>query len=194
MPAVPAFCMDCGTPFNSGFFFDNATNVTLSGNVSGPCPKCGGMGRVPDGVFNFIGNTIEILSAPQRTISELLRLQAILRDARIKSESKEAVASRLSSELPTLLLLAKLLPENKSELYGFLSVVLAAIPFFLATPAKDAQGVTVNINQVIEQTFIQAGPPPSKVAKPSQSKKQGRNELCNCGSGVKYKKCCGALK
>jgi hypothetical protein len=25
-------------------------------------------------------------------------------------------------------------------------------------------------------------------------KKQGRNELCDCGSGKKFKKCCGAFK
>ena len=155
---------------------------------------CGGMGRVPDGIFNFIGNTIEILSAPQRTFSELSRLQSILKEAASKSETKEVVATRISKELPALSMLVKLLPNNKSELYGFLSVVLAAIPFFQAEPTKEAKGVTVNINQVIEQTFIQASPAPNEVVPQSKSQKQGRNELCNCGSGVKYKKCCGALK
>lgn len=27
-----------------------------------------------------------------------------------------------------------------------------------------------------------------------KSKKQGRNSLCDCGSGVKFKKCCGKQK
>lgn len=27
----------------------------------------------------------------------------------------------------------------------------------------------------------------------TQPKKQGRNELCACGSGVKYKNCCGKI-
>ena len=29
--------------------------------------------------------------------------------------------------------------------------------------------------------------------KPSSTKKIGRNEICPCGSGKKYKNCCGAL-
>ena len=29
--------------------------------------------------------------------------------------------------------------------------------------------------------------------KPSNTKKIGRNEICPCGSGKKYKNCCGAL-
>jgi uncharacterized protein YecA (UPF0149 family) len=29
------------------------------------------------------------------------------------------------------------------------------------------------------------------VPKYARKKEQGRNEKCNCGSGLKYKKCCG---
>lgn len=126
MPSVPAFCDTCSTVFNSGFFVENSTNISFSGNRSGPCPKCGGMGHVPDGVFNFIGNTIEILSAPERTISELSRLAQIFRDAKANSETKEQVVSRIEKEIPALSKLAKLLPENRAELYGFLALVLTA--------------------------------------------------------------------
>lgn len=31
----------------------------------------------------------------------------------------------------------------------------------------------------------------SMLAALPQEKEQGRNEPCNCGSGLKYKKCCG---
>lgn len=30
--------------------------------------------------------------------------------------------------------------------------------------------------------------------KPAQSEKTGRNDPCKCGSGKKYKKCCGTLE
>jgi preprotein translocase subunit SecA len=36
------------------------------------------------------------------------------------------------------------------------------------------------------------GGKPSIVRKPATSKKVGRNDPCPCGSGKKYKKCCGA--
>lgn len=195
MPSVPAFCDTCGTVFNSGIFVENSTNISFAGNRSGPCPKCGGMGHIPDGVFNFIGSTIEILSAPQRTISELMHLVEILRKAKANSETREQVASRIEKELPALSVLAKLLPENQAELYGFLAVVLAAAQLFTAPSQPTQTPTTVNVTQVIQQ--VMAGPSnPPRAASPSapDTKKQGRNEPCACGSGLKYKKCCGALK
>ena len=32
---------------------------------------------------------------------------------------------------------------------------------------------------------------PRNVPQYADKKEQGRNEKCNCGSGLKYKKCCG---
>jgi uncharacterized protein YecA (UPF0149 family) len=190
MPSVPAFCDTCGTVFNSGFFVENSTNMSFTGNRSGPCPSCGGMGHIPDGVFNFIENTIEILSAPERTMAELTQLARILREAKAKSETREQVASRIEKETPSLSKLAKLLPENRSELYGFLALVLAAVQLLTQTPAAPSS-TTINITQVIQQ--VVAEPKAAKEA-PARSQKVGRNELCPCGSGAKYKRCCGALK
>ena len=191
MPSIPAFCDVCGTPFSSGLFFENASNVTLSGNKSGPCPSCGGMGHVPDGVFNFIGNTIEILSAPQRTVKELTRLAQIIREAKAKEQSNEQVAAQIKQELPGLSSLADLLPKDRGELYGFLAVVLAAIQLLSQSPSP-SQNITINVSQVVEQTLANA--PKAKSQGTPQSKKIGRNEPCSCGSGKKYKKCCGSLK
>ena len=150
------------------------------------------MGHVPDGVFNFIGNTIEILSAPERTISELLSLARILKEAKAGLETKEQVATRIHKELPTLSVLAKILPENKNELYGFLGVVIAAVALYTQSPEKPPAQTIVNITQVVETIIVEA--PRTERGVSNQPPKQGRNEPCNCGSGVKYKKCCGALK
>lgn len=176
MPSVPAFCDTCGTVFNSGIFVENSTNISFAGNRSGPCPKCGGMGHVPDGVFNFIGSTIEILSAPERTISELLRLTQILREAKVNSDTKEQVASRIEKELPGLSVLAKLLPENRSELYGFLAVVLAAAQLF-STPAQPSNTpITVNVTQVIQQIIAEPSDQP-RVASALVSSSKSRGEM-----------------
>lgn len=195
MPSVPAFCDTCGTVFSSGICVENSTNISFAGNRSGPCPKCGGMGHVPDGVFNFIGSTIEILSAPERTISELLRFTQILREAKENSDTKEQVVSRIAKELPGLAVLAKLLPENRSELYGFLAIVLAAAQLF-STPAQPTNTpITVNLTQIIQQIITEPSDHPQAVsALAANSKKHGRNDLCVCESGVKYKRCCGAQK
>jgi len=194
MPILPAFCDTCGAAFSSGIFVENATNISFLGNKSGPCPQCGGMGHVPDGVFNFIGSTIEILSAPERTISELLSLARLLREAQAKTETKEQVLSRIQKDLPALSLLAKILPESKSDLYAFLSVVIAAIALYTQSPEKQPAQTIVNITQFVETIVVEAPQTKSVAAKSVQAPKQGRNEPCNCGSGSKYKKCCGALK
>lgn len=193
MPSVPAFCDTCGTVFHSGIVVENATNVTFAGNRAGPCPSCGGTGHVPDGVFNFVGSTIEILSAPERTVEELTRLASILRDARQKRQTPEEVTARIQQEVPSLAGLGELLPKNRAELYGFLAVVLAAIQLLAQAPPSPQQSpVTVNVTQVINQAAQQSPRPASESGKPKQ--KVGRNEQCPCGSGKKYKKCCGALK
>ena len=194
MPAVPAFCDTCGTVFNSGFFVENSTNISFSGNRSGPCPKCGGMGHVPDGVFNFIGNTIEILSAPERTVSELLGLSALLREARTKGENREQVVARIEKELPSLSILAKLLPTNKNELYGFLSVVIAAVTFYTQPGDKPPAQTVVNVTQIVQQITTEHPQNQSQTRPSPTRKKQGRNEPCQCGSEKKFKKCCGLLK
>jgi hypothetical protein len=179
MPSLPAFCDTCGTAFPSGFVFENSTNVTLSGNKSGPCPNCGGMGHIPDGVFNFVGSTIEILSAPKRTVKELNRLAQ--------------VAAQIKQELPELSSLANLLPKNREELYGFLALILAAIQLLTQSP-QSSQNITINVSQVVEQTLADAPTAKAVPPMPSKSRKIGRNEPCPCGSGKKFKKCCGSLQ
>lgn len=42
------------------------------------------------------------------------------------------------------------------------------------------------VNTVFHHTFSTR-----KLAKPLDASKIGRNEPCPCGSGAKYKKCCG---
>lgn len=193
MPSIPAFCDSCGTPFPSGFNFENSFNISLSGNKSEPCPNCGGIGHIPNGVFNFIGSTIEILSAPQRTIGELTRLAKILREAKTKQQSTAQVSAQIKQDLPGLSLLAELLPENRGELYGFLALVLAAIQLLSQSP-QPAQNITINVSQVVEQTLESAKTATPQPHLPQRSRKVGRNEHCPCGSGQKYKKCCGKLK
>jgi hypothetical protein len=192
---VPAFCDTCGAVFNSGIVAENAKSITLVGNRAGPCPVCGGMGHIPDGVFNFVGNTIEILSAPQRSVDELTRLAKILRDAREKKETPEAVAQKIREELPALSGLADLLPRTRAELYAFLALIVAVITLISQSGGSENKSTNVTVNQTINQVFIET----EKTAKPPQQqeqspKKVGRNEPCPCGSGKKYKKCCGKLQ
>lgn len=191
---VPAFCDTCEAVFRSGIVVENATNITFVGNRAGPCPVCGGMGHVPDGVFNFVGNTIQILSAPQRTVDELSRLAQIIREARERRESPEVVAQKIREQLPELAGLTDLLPKTRAELYSFLALIIAVIALITQSGGEN-KTTNVTVNQTINQVFIET----EKNAKPPQApqqatKKVGRNEPCSCGSGKKYKRCCGKAR
>jgi len=171
MPAVPAFCDSCGTPFASGFFLENALHVNFSGCSSGPCPKCGGTGHVPDGVFNFIGDTVEILSAPDRTVRELRELASLIQAATERRAAPEEVAEQIRAELPGFRRLADLLPTDRGELYGFLALVLATAQL-MSSPSGTTNNITVN--QVVEQACPSSVAPSSAPSR-APGKKQGRN-------------------
>ncbi len=67
MPAVPAICDNCGAVFGSGNWMEGGS-AHMVGNKSGPCPNCGAMGSIPDGFYEFIGQTLRIVSdwSPER--------------------------------------------------------------------------------------------------------------------------------
>ena len=62
MVQAPAICDDCGMTFASGFEFGGTGSVVMTGNKSGPCPACDGMGSVPDGTYHFHNETLRIVS------------------------------------------------------------------------------------------------------------------------------------
>lgn len=189
---VPAVCDTCGVIFPSGFEANNSTNITFRGCASGPCPACGGMGHVPDGVYNFIGNTIELLNGPTRTVAELQRLAAILKNAKEKQSSHQEISKEIERELPELSSIKDILPKTRAELYAFIAIIISVIALLANQPQPEKpQKIEVNnvINNIYQQ-LPQAHDTKKPIQKTEKSKKIGRNETCPCGSGKKYKKCC----
>jgi len=218
MPNLPAFCDNCGTIFPSGFFVEGASQMTLVGNTAGPCPRCGGRGHIPDGVFNFIDSTIEILSAPNRTIDELKRFAAIIGSAKERKATLEQVSEEVAKEVPELsYLMSLLIPKSSGDFYGFLAFLLAVVQMLTGQDSNNDAIKTeetklyveqkVEINQVINNIYVnqlseEDYPKHTDIKQPKSSmklkkpdsvrvKKIGRNEPCPCESGLKYKRCHG---
>lgn len=175
MPELPAFCDSCGAVFGSGFIIDNSVNVTLSGNKSGPCPVCGGTGSVPDGVFKFVGGTMEILTAPQRTIDQLKRLAQILGSARQRNATAEEVKEEIRREVPELSKLADWLPANRTELYAVIAIIVTLLfnlvdaGVKLADIARDTL-TQAEVERLAEQAIRGAyGKPQSEVVREAES-------------------------
>ncbi|CAN5384245.1 hypothetical protein BH10BAC1_BH10BAC1_12850 [soil metagenome] len=188
---IPAFCdnPNCNSIFSSGIEVANSRNVTLVGNKSGPCPNCGGMGHIPDGVFNFIENTIEILSAPGKTIEELKVFTSIIKEAYEKKLSHEAVADKIKKEAPSFSRIIDIFPKTKDEWYSFigLALMVASLVYSQKTTEVNINN-NITVNQVIEQVYLN---PEKELRENDVKEKMSRKEKCHCGSGVKYKKCHG---
>jgi hypothetical protein len=192
MSEIPAFCDKCGTVFGSGFVFENCRNVSLSGNKVGPCPACGGTGSIPDGVYEFTGNAIRLISGSLKTVQNLSKLSKLLVDAQKRNLTHEQVSNSIETQVPELHSFASVLPKTRNELYAFIAIILTAIGLMMVaynTPQNDEiseSDIQKLIDLSIEKSIVR-----QQTVKPIESiKKQKRNDPCACGSEVKYKKCC----
>ncbi|MGF1689652.1 SEC-C metal-binding domain-containing protein [Photobacterium kagoshimensis] len=201
MPMIPAFCDSCGTPFPSGIFVENCLHMTMTGNRSGPCPNCGGMGSVPDGVFNIVGNAIEILNAPIRTVEQLKRYAQVLDEAKEQKLSREEVKQKIDEEVPEFSSVSQYLPKNRSELYAFLALIISFLayvtPLLMSDDGMSETEVESLINNSVQQMLMQQE---IDMLKRENQRLKGfefstpsRNSECSCGSNKKYKQCCGQL-
>lgn len=189
MVLIPAFCDNCGAAFSSGIAVENCSNITLSGNRSGPCPRCGGMGSVIDGVFNVVGDVVEVLSAPQSTIESLNKLTQLLKKAAQEKETPEEISNNINEDIPELSEITRFLPKNATELVAWLTFILLATQIIIQLGKEENPNTQIIINQSIEQSMQQNNFYPFKQLAVPQS----RNSLCNCGSGKRYKHCCGKI-
>ncbi|MBP2625563.1 MAG: hypothetical protein H6Q68_274 [Firmicutes bacterium] len=187
MTKIPAFCDECGKVFSSGFNFSNSFNISFAGCQAGPCPSCGGMGHIPDGVYNFIDNAIELLQRPNRTVEELKILANILRKSRIKNSTIEQIKEEVATTVPELSPLTNFLPATRQEFYTFISIILTILTF-MDNVMKNDNKTKTEVQQVVNYIYQQDIRFDNNVI---LKKKIGRNQTCPCGSGIKYKKCCG---
>lgn len=127
---APAVCDNCGTVFPSGFAFGPGTsNIRMIGNKSGPCPNCGGMGSIPDGVYDTLGDTLNIVStwSPDR----ITRLIAELEQARNAPDPIAATQEALAQEEELWNIASRLLvPTNPAEFWAFIAALFTILLYF----------------------------------------------------------------
>jgi hypothetical protein len=156
----PVFCPNpnCGLIFPSAGFTlgENATNATLSGNTE-QCPRCGTTAPVLEGVFNIIGNSIEVLQSTGATAAQLARLAELLREAERTRQTPEQVAGTVKRELPSLGELEKqlLIPRTPEAFYTFLGAAASVASLFVKEPSVTYVDRRVTVEQVIEKIYSQ---------------------------------------
>ena len=145
------------------------------------------LGVTDYGVFNVVGDVIEILSAPQRTVESLNKLSNIFREAAKEKDSTEQITEKINEQVPELSLITRYIPKNATELVAWLTFILIAMQTINQFSKDDSPDINIILNQSVEQSmepqnyypFNQQAIPPT------------RNSPCSCGSKKRYKHCCG---
>jgi hypothetical protein len=189
---LPIFCNSCGTIFPSGNVVENLTDKI--DDISGSCPLCGESGQVPSDIYNFIGRAIELLTGPNKTIDELNKLSIILRNYQDNESGINEIRQQIKQEVPELTSIADLLPETRQNIYQLIQIILFIITIIITLTLEGQRGpITAEI--IVAQLYKHLAPATDSADdKKSKNSKIGRNELCACGSGKKYKKCCGQIQ
>lgn len=202
----PAFCKKCGASFNSGISIAPEVKGVKITNCISVCPNCGASVNIPDGGTDDEGN-VYFLSAVYKALTDsqvsnddLYVISDVIKRAQQNKEKPVSVIDKLGKKAPSAVSFIELLkPKTAGDFYGMLAFVLALIVYIQSQTEKPKELPQQVINNItINQTYIDTKPkpkniPPKQAANKKITKKEkiGRNSPCPCGSGKKFKRCCG---
>jgi hypothetical protein len=138
MAMTPAICDSCGAIFGSEGFISGtgATNITITGSKVGPCPNCGGMGSIPDGVYGLQDDTLKVIQASGTSPDTLQSLIGLLESLERGEASGTQVIDRIEREAPALAPTVRS-ALGKSDPAKWIPLLIAIITLYLqATTAS----------------------------------------------------------
>jgi hypothetical protein len=200
VPGLPAICDTCLTVWDPhAFNIANSANVHIEDVVVGPCPVCGGIGRIPDGIYSTTTDTIRVVATTAKSAQSLSTLLRILQQAHDQHATADELAKALDDEgnLKPIAEVVRRLPR-KLDIKYWIGIAIAVVALLegQATDQKVSQ-IGSEVDRIYAQVLAQhpsASPTPSPQPQSSSRpvKSVGRNQPCPCGSGKKYKRCHGA--
>jgi hypothetical protein len=171
MAMVPAICDSCGAIFGSESFIggSGAKDITLIGNKVGPCPNCGGMGSIPDGVYDIQDDTLKVIRAAGTSPQTLQSLIGLLESLRRGEASSSQVIDRVEREAPALAPTVRN-ALGKSDPAKWITLLIAIITLYLqatAAPPPSADEVADAIREKPVPTYSAPPPTTAESAAPS---------------------------
>jgi hypothetical protein len=210
VPLLPAICDQCGQLFMPmAFRIEQSTNIRIENFSVGPCPHCGGMGHIPDGIYDVTAEGIRVLVTSAKSAASLERLGVLLQEAKSRNASGAEVADAIERDVPEFAPLATFLRGlGRPEIVIALITLLVMLITFLRADSQSGaqldaikaqtqatQAQTEELERIQSAIVAQlptaqpfgAEAPATRPASPDL----GRNDPCWCGSGLKYKRCHG---
>jgi hypothetical protein len=142
MTTVPVICDDpaCGTLWGSTNFISvEAPQLILAGNKIGPCPRCGGVGSIPDGEFKVIDDALEVVRSADLPPDVLQSLIDVLQAHAAGSATDAEVIERVEADAPGLASVVKdfLAKSDPASWLTLLVTILLAMSQPTAPSASD---------------------------------------------------------
>lgn len=127
----------------------------MSGNLVS-CPRCGGMARVVDGVFNARGTVAELVSGPTWTREVLQRLdEATSRARSLIEDDPIAAVETIAAADPSLR--QKAWEALGSGQLGNFIAALALVAAFLLGRSTSGELTPAEVEQIVSSVIEQTG-------------------------------------
>jgi hypothetical protein len=157
MADLPVICKTCKTVYPSKIPAQQVGSIIVVGDSSasnvGQCPNCGGDGKLlPEGY----ASTEKALSAvlrPGRSPHDLEALIKLLNRLQTDEPDRDGAIDALYSRAPKFSGLAGFLPQDRTELYAFIALIIAALTLAVDSYSTlIARSITVNeAKQIAEE-------------------------------------------
>ena len=138
-------------------------SAQMTGNPVGPCPRCQvGMGRVPDGRYDFTETATRILLDPSVPVADLVRLRAALTDARQRGADAAEVARAVKDAAPgAAAAFDWLLSERGGVLAAWLSLLIALLGLAITARQSTTTMTPEQVEEIVEQAKRETAEPDS---------------------------------
>ena len=181
-------------------------HLVLENNIES-CPECGGAARIVEGEFNVRNGIFEILRSTPLDRDLLQRFAGIARQANDGTISMEEAAAHIAEDAPALARLLERVPISARK--AFIWVLLQALVILatqIVAESRDHSATTgaveraiqrndaivhSELQRAVEQALEDFRSHQDDLPAVTHKPKPGRNDACPCGSGQKYKRCCG---
>lgn len=156
MVSIPAVCDNCGRMFPSGLGMSGNARVFVYGSKSGPCPYCGSMGSIPDGLYRDIDNVINYIADSNYSLEELVKLRNMLLHGFNENFNFQELTEETEKNGFSI---SDLLPQNReearSDIFSIIQIILAVLGILIPLLMSNRESANVEINkeQVIEYIY-----------------------------------------
>lgn len=154
VPQLLAICNGCGTPFPSGFSLDVGFMGSLTDCTSGPCPRCGGVGQIPSGVYEVLDKSIRLVLSPGVSLDDLRLVEASLRSYQAGRIDRDELREQISGAASPVRRLADLLPESRQDWYWVVGILVMLLLSLRSDPhpIDDA-----SVDRIIDEVVSRVG-------------------------------------